>query len=73
MQSIIKDLESTTQKGEFTIVIEGKDINKELDIDEKDLKNELDLLIKHGLKRSSAASYLANKNKIPKNFIYNLK
>jgi len=73
LQAIIKDLESTTQKGEFTIVIEGKDINEELDINEKDLKNELDLLIKHGLKRSSAASYLANKNKIPKNFIYNLK
>ena len=65
-------MESIAHKGEFTIIIKGKEINKELDIDKIELKNDLDLLIKHGLKRSSAASYLAHKNKVPKNLIYNL-
>ena len=72
LNTIIKNMESIAHKGEFTIVIKGKEINKELDIDKIELKNDLDLLIKHGLKRSSAASYLAHKNKVPKNLIYNL-
>ena len=36
------------------------------------LKKDLEELTNLGLKRSAAASYLSNKNRIPKNIIYNL-
>jgi len=59
--------------GEITIVIKG--INKKNRIDEfnkYELKKELDELIKAGLSLSAASKYLAKKNNITKNLIYNL-
>ena len=67
-------IDKIVPKGEFTIVIEGKKIsNSSDDIDKEILKDELNELVKLGLRRSSAASYLANKNGISKNILYNLK
>ena len=59
--------------GEITIVIKG--INKKNRMDEfnkYELKKELDELIKAGLSLSAASKYLAKKNNITKNLIYNL-
>ena len=59
-------------KGEFTIVIKGYsgEINK--DFDRKNLKEDLDDLMKAGLSLSRAAKYLSKKNNLSKNIIYNL-
>ena len=60
-------------KGEFTIVIKG--INKKKkksEFENIQLKKELSGLIKAGLSLSSASKYLAKKNNISKNLIYNL-
>ena len=59
-------------KGEFTIVIKGHsgEINK--DFDHKNLKEDLDDLMKAGLSLSRAAKYLSKKNNLSKNIIYNL-
>ena len=61
-------------KGEYTIIIEGK---KKEERNEQELyeglKMDLKNLIELGLKRSSAASFLANKSGLSKNIIYNLK
>ncbi len=59
--------------GEFTLVIKGKNKSQDKFINELLLKKELNELVKAGLSRSSAAKYLAKKEKIPKNIIYNLK
>ena len=59
--------------GEITIVIKG--INKKNRVDEfnkYELKKELDELIKAGLSLPAASKYLAKKNNIKKNLIYNL-
>ena len=60
-------------KGEFTIVIKGHsgEINK--DFDHKNLKEDLDDLMKAGLSLSRAAKYLSKKYNLSKNIIYNLK
>tara|TARA_B100000212_G_scaffold259876_1_gene199838 strand:- start:2750 stop:3613 length:864 start_codon:yes stop_codon:yes gene_type:complete len=58
--------------GEFTLVIKGKNKSKDKFINELLLKKELNELVNAGLSRSSAAKYLAKKEKIPKNIIYNL-
>ena len=59
--------------GEITIVVKG--INKKNRINEfnkYELKKELDELINAGLSLSAASKYLAKKNNITKNLIYNL-
>tara|TARA_B100001057_G_C22802200_1_gene931955 strand:+ start:345 stop:1214 length:870 start_codon:yes stop_codon:yes gene_type:complete len=74
LHDISYEIENIDPKGEFTIVIEGMKIKKDLnEMAQQLLRNDLDELIKLGLKRRSAASYLANKNGIAKNIIYNLK
>ena len=74
LNEISCEIENIEPKGEFTIVIEGMKIKKDLtEIDQKILRDDLYELIRLGLKRGSAASYLANKNGIAKNIIYNLK
>ena len=71
---IHNEIVSINPKGEFTVVVERETISKDLiEVDKIALINELSELISLGLKRSSAASYLANKNGLSKNFIYNLK
>ena len=73
IKNLISELRNVELRGEFTIIIAPKEIDKENDIDKQALQKDLEQLIKLGLKRSSASSYLAYKNKIPKNIIYNLK
>ena len=59
--------------GEITIVIKGKDLEKEKSyFDKSKLKKELDELIIAGLSLSQAAKYLAKKNDLPKRIIYNM-
>ena len=59
--------------GEFTIVIKGVNRNKKnSQFDNVKLKIELSELVKAGLTLSSASKYLAKKNNISKNLIYNL-
>ena len=69
----IKTFEDKEIIGEFTLVIKGKNKSQDKFINELLLKKELNELVKAGLSRSSAAKYLAKKEKIPKNIIYNLK
>ena len=58
--------------GEITIVLKGVDKKKESEFDNSFLKKELHELVNAGLSLSSASKYLAKKNNIPKNLIYNL-
>tara|TARA_A100001388_G_scaffold247043_1_gene206373 strand:+ start:2062 stop:2928 length:867 start_codon:yes stop_codon:yes gene_type:complete len=59
--------------GEITLVIRGKDINKqESNFNEYILKKELLDLINAGLSLSKASAYLAKKTKFTKSKIYNL-
>ena len=59
--------------GEITIVIRGiNKAKKNSQFDDLKLKKELSELIKAGLSLSSASRYLAKKNNISKNLIYNL-
>ncbi len=58
--------------GEITVLIRGIKNPKNQDINLLILKNELNELINAGLTLSSASKYLAKKNGIPKNTIYNL-
>ena len=58
--------------GEITIVLKGVDKKKESEFDNSFLKKELHELVNAGLSLSSASKYLAKKNNIPKNNIYNL-
>ena len=58
--------------GEFTIVIKGVNKKKNSKFENIKLKKELSELIKAGLSLSSASRYLAKKNNISKNLIYNL-
>ena len=53
-------------------MIRGIKNSKNQDINLMILKNELNELINAGLTLSSASKYLAKKNGIPKNTIYNL-
>ena len=73
LKNINKLMRVKEPKGEYTIIIEGKKKEKrnEQEIYEG-LKIDLKNLIKLGLKRSSAASFLANKSGLSKNIIYNL-
>ena len=58
--------------GEITLVVKGKSIEKNQEINKEDLKRDLNELIKAGLSLSAASKYLAKKNKISKSIIYNL-
>ena len=60
-------------KGEITVIIKGREkTNKKSKFDEYELKKELNDLITAGLSLSKASSYLAKKNNITKNEIYNI-
>ena len=59
--------------GEITVVIKGLDeTSRDSNIDELNLKKELNELIDAGLSLSAASKYLAKKKNLSKNFIYNL-
>ena len=57
--------------GEITIVIKGIDKHNQ-EINKSQLKKELKELINAGLSLSAASKYLAKKNDLTKNLIYNL-
>ena len=59
--------------GEITIVIRGIHKDKNEEINNSDLKKDLNELTKAGLSLSAASKYLAKKYGIKKNIIYNLK
>ena len=59
--------------GEITVVIKGKKKSKQnSEFNKFDLKREMDDLIKAGLSLSQASKYLAKKNNLTKNILYNL-
>ena len=73
IDDVIKELQGKNLKGEFTLIISGnKDIEKEEELKEKYLKNDLVKLIQAGLSHSAAANYLSYKSGISKNKIYRL-
>ena len=60
--------------GEITVVVKGiNKYKKKEGFDKKELKKELNELTEAGLSLSAASRYLAKKNNLTKNFIYNLK
>ena len=59
--------------GEITMVIKGRDISQQdQEFDELELKKELIDLVKAGLTLPQASKYIAKKNNLSKNLIYNL-
>mgnify|MGYP001418719315 FL=1 len=72
IDQVIKIFEDKEIIGEFTIVIKGIKQEKYKSINKLDIKNELEELIKIGLSLSSAAKFIAKKNNLPKNKVYNL-
>ena len=58
--------------GEITIVLKGIDKESELEINNSDLRKDLNELINAGLSLSAASKYLAKKKGIKKSEIYNL-
>jgi len=59
--------------GEITVVIKGEKKSKQnSEFNKIDLKREMDDLIKAGLSLSQASKYLAKKNNLTKNILYNL-
>ena len=60
--------------GEITLVIKGKKKSKQnSEFNKFELKREMDDLMKAGLSLSQASKYLAKKNNLTKNILYNLK
>ena len=72
IDQVIRIFEDKEIIGEFTIVIKGIKQEKYKSINKLEIKNELDELIKIGLSLSSAAKFIAKKNNLPKNKVYNL-
>ena len=72
IDEVLYQLNSKDIMGEFTIVIKGVKKTKNSKFENTKLKKELSELIKAGLSLSSASRYLAKKNNISKNIIYNL-
>jgi 16S rRNA (cytidine1402-2'-O)-methyltransferase len=73
IKQVIDYLEGKNIKGEITIIIKGKEkTNKKSNFDENELKKELNDLINAGLSLSKASAYLAKRNNIAKNKIYNI-
>ena len=69
---VLKYFEFREIIGEFTLVLKGKTIEKELKFDSISIKQDLNELINAGLSLSAAAKYLAKKNNATKSEIYNL-
>ncbi len=66
---IFKDREIV---GEITIVIKGLDKMNTIEFNKSDIRKELKELINAGLSLSAASKYLAKKNNLSRNLIYNL-
>ena len=72
INDVIDYFENKEILGEITLVIKGRNIVKNKKFDELVLKKELHDLVNAGLSLSSASKYLANKENLTKNLIYNL-
>ena len=73
INEVLKFFKEKEVIGEITIVVKGVNKNKKnAEFDRRELKKELDELINAGLSLSAASKYLARKNNISKNLIYNL-
>ncbi len=72
IDQVIKIFEDKEIIGEFTIVIKGVKQKKYESLDKVQIKNELHELVNIGLSLSSAAKFIAKKNNLPKNKVYNL-
>ncbi len=73
VNEVINFLEGREILGEITVVIKGVNkTKKNIFFDELELKKELNELIKAGLSLSAASKYLAKKNNLTKNLIYNI-
>ncbi len=73
IDNVINFFEGKEVLGEITVVIKGIDKTKQkCEFDQADLKKELNALINAGLSLSAAAKYLAKKNNLTKNLIYNM-
>ena len=68
----IKAFENKEVIGEFTIVIKGIVQEKIQSINISEIKKELNELVNIGLSLSSAAKFIAKRNNLPKNKVYNL-
>ena len=74
IDEILAFFEGKELKGEITVVVKGiNKYKKKEGFDKKELKKELNELTEAGLSLSAASRYLAKKNNLTKNFIYNLK
>ena len=73
INNVIEFFKDKEVLGEITIVIKGINKQKNENIDTQNLKKDLHELMNAGLSLSAASSYLAKKNDIKKNIIYNLK
>ena len=72
IDQVIKIFERKEVIGEFTIIVRGVEQENSESIDKLEIKNELNELVNMGLSLSSAARFIAKKNNIPKNKVYNL-
>ena len=73
INQVINYLKGREIKGEITVIIKGREKNKQKSqLDEYELKRELNDLIAAGLSLSKASAYLAKRNNITKNKIYNM-
>ena len=73
LDTVIEILESNEPKGEYTLVISGRDDDEFISSrNEKDLSIELKELMKAGLSHSAASNYLSKKSGRSKNEIYKL-
>ena len=59
-------------KGEYTIVVAGSDLAKEIDLSESQVRSELQQLLAQGMTRSQASKQLAKLSKLSRREIYQL-
>ena len=72
IDEVIEKIKSKEVLGEITLIIKGFTHSKDNEFDLLFLKKELNELINAGLSLSAASKYLAKKNGLSKNIIYNL-
>ena len=72
IKEVLDYIETKEILGEVTIVLKGIKKNKLYNFDKDKLKKELHELVKAGLTLSAASRYLAKRNNLKKNMIYNI-
>ena len=72
IDKILEIFENREIIGEITIVIKGLEKSNQKEVNHSKLKKEVEELVNAGLSLSAASRYLAKKNNLKKNMIYNL-